>query len=100
MDYSLLVAVEKYPASHFRRFLDRIARPVSSSLPDRGKLVVLGSDGLVYHLGIIDFLQKYSFRKLLETWIKAFLHDVGKISCVAPALYARRMYNFIFEYSE
>jgi len=99
MDYSLLVAVEKYPSSHFRRFLDRLTRPLSSSLPDRGKLVVLGSDGLVYHVGIIDFLQRYSFRKVLETWIKALFYDANAISCVRPGLYARRMYNFIFDKS-
>jgi len=99
MDYSLLVAVEKYPASHFRRFLDRIARPLSHSLADRGKLVVLGGDGLIYHVGIIDFLQRYTFRKMLETFFKSWFHDAAKISCVAPALYAKRMFSFICDYS-
>ena len=95
MDYSLLVAVEKYPASHFRRFIDRISRPLSHSLADRGKLVVLGGDGLIYHIGIIDFLQRYTFRKILETLIKGLFHDARKISCVAPALYAKRLFAFI-----
>lgn len=99
MDYSLLVAVERYPASHFRRFIDRIARPLSHSAADRGKLVVLGGDGLVYHIGIIDFLQRYTLRKVLETFFKGLLHDARKISCVAPALYARRLFAFIASYS-
>ena len=99
MDYSMLVAVEKYPASHFRRFLDRLARPLSHSLADRGKLVVLGGDGLIYHIGIIDFLQRYTFRKVLETFIKGWFNDARQISCVAPALYAKRMFAFICDYS-
>lgn len=99
MDYSLLVAVERYPASHFRRFLDRMARPLSHSAADRGRIVVLGGDGLIYHIGIIDFLQRYSFRKVLETFIKGLFHDARKISCVPPALYARRLFAFIATYT-
>lgn len=99
MDYSLLVAVEQHPASHFRRFLDRIARPLSHSLADRGKIVVLGGDGLIYHVGIIDFLQRYTFRKMLETFFKGLFNDASKISCVAPALYAKRLFSFIAAFS-
>jgi len=100
MDYSMLVAVEKYPASHFRRFLDRIARPLSHSLADRGKLVVLGGDGLIYHIGIIDFLQRYTLRKVLETFIKSWFHNWKCISCVNPAFYAKRMFVFFCENSQ
>mmetsp|Transcript_1445 Transcript_1445/g.1984 ORF Transcript_1445/g.1984 Transcript_1445/m.1984 type:complete len:98 (-) Transcript_1445:1161-1454(-) len=81
MDYSLLVEVERSDASHYhKRFHNRIVDPVSTSMKDRydlfivrnrmgivclrlllthrGKLAVLGSDGRIYHFGIIDFLQK------------------------------------------
>eukprot|EP01038_Epipyxis_sp_PR26KG_P015675 gene15675-21204_t len=59
MDYSLLVEVEASQSSysHARRFIHRLIQPVSTSLMDRGKLVLLGNDGFVYHFGIIDFLQ-------------------------------------------
>lgn len=57
MDYSLLVAIEENAASNSRRFTNRLLLPISNSLHDRGKFVCLGSDGLIYHFGIIDFLQ-------------------------------------------
>jgi Phosphatidylinositol-4-phosphate 5-Kinase len=66
----------------------------------KGKLVLHGADGLRYHFGIIDFLQKYSFRKHLETFLKGLFDDSSKISCVAPTLYARRMLSFIARYSQ
>ena len=87
MDYSLLVEVERSDVSHYhKRFPNRILDPVSCSMKDRlgyiamilillpliivekswrnltivcrGKLAVLGSDGRIYHFGIIDFLQR------------------------------------------
>eukprot|EP01036_Dinobryon_divergens_P031733 gene31733-41188_t len=59
MDYSLLVEVERSDVSHYhKRFPNRILDPVSRSMKDRGKLAVLGSDGRIYHFGIIDFLQR------------------------------------------
>tara|TARA_B110000090_G_C12988251_1_gene295599 strand:- start:131 stop:529 length:399 start_codon:yes stop_codon:yes gene_type:complete len=99
MDYSLLVAVEKNPTSHIRRFIDRVTRPTSVTPADAGKMVVLGGDGLVYHVGIIDFLQKYSFRKYMETWFKGFFHNARDISAVKPLWYAKRMYAFISKVS-
>eukprot|EP01035_Chromulina_nebulosa_P018010 gene18010-23648_t len=73
MDYSLLVAIENPVLySKVRRFWNRLIRPISTLTSDRGKLVCLGGDGLVYHFGVIDFLQKYSLRKRLETFWKDF----------------------------
>ena len=95
MDYSLLIAVERNPTSHIKRFISRITKPLSVAPADAGKIAVLGGDGLIYHVGIIDFLQKYSFRKWLETLIKGLFHDPRKISSVDPELYARRCYAFI-----
>jgi Phosphatidylinositol-4-phosphate 5-Kinase len=74
--------------------------PVSQLDEDKGKLVVLGADGMTYHFGLIDFLQKYSFRKVLETFFKGLFDDATKISCVAPTRYARRMLSFIARYSQ
>lgn len=95
MDYSLLIAVERNPTSHIKRFIGRITKPLSVAPADAGKITVLGGDGLIYHVGIIDFLQKYSFRKWLETLLKSLFHDPRKISSVDPELYARRCYAFI-----
>lgn len=58
MDYSLLVEVEEPQFNVMRRFFRHFRHPVSYSRYDRGKLVILGADGRVYHFGIIDFLQK------------------------------------------
>lgn len=58
MDYSLLVEVEEPNFTVVRRFLSRVfQQPLSTAPSDRGKLVMLGTDGKVYHFGIIDFLQ-------------------------------------------
>jgi hypothetical protein len=95
MDYSLLIAVERNPTSHLKRFIGRITKPLSVAPVDAGKITVLGGDGLIYHVGIIDFLQKYSFRKWMETLLKSLFHDPRKISSVDPELYARRCYAFI-----
>lgn len=108
MDYSVLVAVERNPTKHGFRFRPSgdaaygSGRGVSvmSSVPDdAGKLVLLGADGNSYHFGIIDFLQRYTFRKVLETWFKSWLHKATQISCVAPKFYAQRLAAFMNEYT-
>lgn len=63
MDYSLLVEVEEPHVSIFRRFLNYL-QPISTSRQDKGKLVVLGANGKVYHFGVIDFLQRYGINLL------------------------------------
>lgn len=67
---------------------------------NQGKLVLTGEDGKTYHFGVIDFLQRYTFRKVLETMLKGIIDDATKISCVAPSLYAKRMLSFIAKYSQ
>mmetsp|Transcript_27043 Transcript_27043/g.25889 ORF Transcript_27043/g.25889 Transcript_27043/m.25889 type:complete len:422 (-) Transcript_27043:111-1376(-) len=93
MDYSLLIGVEGDYVE------GKEGQGILSDI-SRGKLVFSGSDGLVYHFGIIDFLQKFSFRKVLENWYKGLFHDKTKISAVAPSLYARRMLTFMASYSK
>lgn len=58
MDYSLLVEVEEPHMTMVRRFLSNYLHPISTSRQDKGKLVVLGANGKIYHFGIIDFLQR------------------------------------------
>jgi hypothetical protein len=57
--------------------------------------VIFGIDGKTYHFGIIDFLQKYTWRKWFENWLKGFVWDNKKVSCVEPHFYALRMLQFI-----
>ena len=98
MDYSLLVAVEP---TAIDSTTSSSSTPLVSTLPqNQGKLVLCGEDGKTYHFGVIDFLQRYTFRKVLETMLKGIIDDATKISCVAPSLYAKRMLSFIAKYSQ
>ena len=99
MDYSLLVAVE--PTASDPTASSTTTTTILSTLPqNKGKLVLAGEDGKTYHFGVIDFLQRYTFRKVLETMLKGIIDDATKISCVAPSLYAKRMLSFIAKYSQ
>lgn len=103
MDYSLLVDIVQPPPplGVLRKVTARLIGgvPISKSLCDRGKLVAVGSDGYLYQFGIVDFLQKYSFRKWFETLLKGLWWDKMQISCVNSNLYARRFVKFLEEYS-
>ena len=48
-----------------------------------------------YHVGIVDFLQKYTFRKRLETIGKGIWYNAARISAVNPKFYAQRFVKFI-----
>jgi hypothetical protein len=102
MDYSVLVAIEPIGTTQPPEYQNRFEQTGVVSLldQDKGKLVLSGGDGLIYHFGVIDFLQRYTFRKVLETFLKGFLDDASKISCVAPSVYARRMLSFIAKYTQ
>eukprot|EP01042_Synura_sphagnicola_P001785 gene1785-2096_t len=83
-----------------RQFLLEVLRRDVAFL---GKLVLLGKGGygsptVILHMGIIDFLQRYTFRKWLETLVKGLYSDASKISAVHPDRYARRMIDFIAKY--
>lgn len=113
MDYSLLVAVEAAGESSAGNFegigsstgikkqtglQSLVSGLLWRSPDDRGKIVVRGMDGKVYHLGIIDFLQRYTFRKHVETFLKGLIYDASKISAVNPDLYASRFHDFLAAY--
>ena len=50
----------------------------------------------IYYLGVIDFLQPWTTKKLLEREMKGMLgYDTKAISCVAPRFYASRFINFL-----
>ena len=105
MDYSLLVAVQRVSNS---------AEDIGSGSDDAGQKRVGasfsgygdagclripgGQEGCVFHLGIIDILQRYTFRKFCETEVKGF-YQKSEISCVDPGLYAKRFIEFISNFS-
>eukprot|EP00004_Rigifila_ramosa_P027810 TRINITY_DN918_c0_g1_i3.p1 TRINITY_DN918_c0_g1~~TRINITY_DN918_c0_g1_i3.p1 ORF type:complete len:442 (+),score=90.42 TRINITY_DN918_c0_g1_i3:100-1425(+) len=58
-----------------------------------------GSDkplGVIYYIGIIDFLQEYNVRKKLEHSWKSIQHDKHEISAVDAREYAHRFADFMF----
>jgi 1-phosphatidylinositol-4-phosphate 5-kinase len=105
MDYSLLVAIEQSRGGYNER--ERF--PAGSSITpgrlsvapsDGGKVVIPGANPLVFHFGIIDYLQTYTLRKWLETLIKSLYNDRKRISAVAPKFYAKRLLEFFANISE
>jgi 1-phosphatidylinositol-4-phosphate 5-kinase len=67
---------------------------------DGGSLSVIhGSrqgDRSVYYLGLIDFLQPWTTRKVLERKLKGVMgYDTSAISCVTPEEYAARFLVFL-----
>lgn len=50
----------------------------------------------IYYLGLIDFLQPWTARKVAEKQLKGFLgYDTKAISCVDPDEYASRFLDFV-----
>jgi 1-phosphatidylinositol-4-phosphate 5-kinase len=72
--------------------------PNSVIIDSSGIIVLKGDNDKIYYFGIIDFLQKYSFRKVMETWIKGFYSNSKKISCVHPKYYAERFIEFLHKF--
>jgi 1-phosphatidylinositol-4-phosphate 5-kinase len=67
---------------------------------DGGTLAVLHGtrrgDRAVYYMGLIDFLQPWTTRKVFERHWKSLIgYDIGAISCVDPEEYASRFLDFI-----
>ena len=54
-------------------------------------------NSLIYHLGLIDFLQHFSLPKKAEHYLKAeiLMRTRAKISCVPPDFYQERFIDFI-----
>lgn len=50
----------------------------------------------IYYFGLIDMMQKYSWKKHVETWWKGSVLGQGEgISCVEPHLYRRRFMKYM-----
>ena len=104
IDYSLLVGIAPVASNVPRR--RRIARSIRSFLApklyDGDEDAPLSSlEGLrkgnkaVVYLGLIDFLQPYNYKKMLEYRYKSLIHKKAAFSCVPPELYALRFLDFL-----
>ena len=88
MDYSLLIQIEKVSSGQ--------------KLPEtKNRNIIQSVDGKrLYHIGIIDFLQDFSYAKKIESFIKttkAKGEQAKLISCVHPDFYAQRFLKFMKE---
>lgn len=52
-------------------------------------------DRLLLYIGIIDILQSYKFKKMLEHTWKSFVHDGDTVSVHRPDFYAQRFQDFM-----
>ena len=53
----------------------------------------------IYYMGVIDFLQPWTTKKILEREVKAMIgYDAKAISCVDPKFYASRFLDFMTEH--
>jgi 1-phosphatidylinositol-4-phosphate 5-kinase len=65
---------------------------------DQGGMMSTKMPGLrqeIYYIGIIDILQEYNTRKLLENAVFGSFYDRKRISCVNPNDYAARFIAFV-----
>lgn len=66
---------------------------------DTGPLSCIGGErsGMpaIYFLGLIDFLQPYNYKKVLEYRAKSLVYEKDTYSCVPPTTYANRFLAFI-----
>ena len=87
MDYSLLINIESSN--------DGKANKVNNKLTKNNFFV--SRDGTeYYHIGIIDYLQKFDMNKKVENYVKTIRNKrkASLISCVDPKTYSNRFVNF------
>lgn len=101
MDYSLLVGIfDKSRVDPNYGIDDHTLREILAQdnclhFTDR-----LDDHGVVYFMGIIDFLQHYNVNKKFETIAKSVVNNPNEISSVRPSFYARRLVAFISKFVE
>lgn len=91
MDYSVLLGVEANRRSTLRE--DEFDINMRSNK-------FLANDGTrIYHISIIDYLQKFDIQKMAEYLFKSAKNKGGKeISAVPPSFYKKRFQAFMFKY--
>ena len=81
MDYSILIGIEKIKDNLVEN------KVYKTFMSENGKFV--------YHISIIDYLQKYNFTKKSENFIKVNLLRKENHSYIDPGAYARRFLKFM-----
>ena len=97
MDYSLLFVIVDYPDK-----TDPDYNPIVELLNDpkyNGHVYKSEDKNYIYIIGIIDYLQKYNFRKRLENFLKgiALGKEKNMISAVEPGYYGERFKDFMLK---
>jgi len=95
MDYSLLFIIIDYPNN-----MDPDYHSIVGLLDDpkyKGHVYKSDNNNYIYIIGIIDYLQKYNFRKRLENCVKGiyFGKEKNMISAVDPEFYGERFQDFM-----
>lgn len=91
MDYSLLLVVEERTAKGIKA-----TRTLEDPATCHNK--ILSQDKkLIYHIGVIDYLQNWNYVKRIENLYKTRIlqRDPYQIAAIEPKKYARRFTNFL-----
>lgn len=86
MDYSLLLVIEQ--------ITDKVQAAYRLENLERNEYKS-NDNSMIYHFGIIDFLQKWTTQKKVENFGRSIMIDETKISCVNPTLFEKRFLDFI-----
>lgn len=90
MDYSLYLAVEQVNPD--------MVRAMSQKERSASRNIIFSRDlKEAYHIGVIDYLQKWDGSKIRENWWKTriMLKDRTLLSAVEPNLYQKRWIEFM-----
>lgn len=106
MDYSLLLCIQHNP--EYVKFMENTpedtwicTKEIRQSFKEtKTRYKFLSADGkMIYHIGVIDYLQDYNWDKWAENILKEKLQHKGNlISAVHPKRYAPRFLRFMDDY--
>ena len=97
MDYSLLFIIIDFPNK-----IDPDYSQIVGLLDDpkyRGHVYKSDNEKYIYIVGIIDYLQKYNYKKKMEHCMKGIINgkENNMISAVEPEYYGSRFYEFMMK---
>lgn len=96
IDYSLLIIVIKLPQSNDHKYLEIISKMADRTLSIR---MFKSEDGnYIYCLGVIDYLQDFNFRKVIESFFKNRIKQSEEASVTNPEAYKERFIRFCEEF--
>lgn len=98
MDYSMLVGIHR-PVQVSEDVEVDPDEAAAVAAARRGDLpsALVGEDGTLYFVGIIDFLIEYGFRKRTENILHIMKGHADDASCVPPDQYGERQVQFLRE---